>query len=119
MDRVVKLMREIGPNGEITKDSYRIWPLFEGARDERRFQEAFAEIFGEELTTSPVAREILEGQVEPQQKSQELTGAFLLEFLDATELDLANEFGITVKANLEAAFGSESQSEPAPSANED
>ena len=110
IDRAVELMREMGANGEITKDSYRVWPLFEGARDDERFQKAFAEIFEEDLGAPPTTKEISEGQLEPQQKAPGLTGAFLLEFLDATDLDVADEFNITVKTNLEAALEAGSKS---------
>jgi hypothetical protein len=50
----MKLMKEMGSNGEMEKNCYREWPLFREIRKVADFQKAFEEIFGEPLNTVTV-----------------------------------------------------------------
>ena len=45
----VSIMKEFGNNGPINAEDYREWPLFRRARKEIEFQQAYTEIFGEEM----------------------------------------------------------------------
>lgn len=49
-ERVYDLMKKIGNNGEIHKESYRMWPLFYKLREEQEFEKTFKEIFNEDFT---------------------------------------------------------------------
>ncbi len=48
-DKTVQLMKTIGPNGAVSAESYREWPIFKRARKEKAFTDAYHEVFGEEM----------------------------------------------------------------------
>ncbi|HEX8916583.1 MAG TPA: hypothetical protein VF796_29805, partial [Humisphaera sp.] len=49
LERVVGLMKKIGPGEDPGKHGYRVWPLFKWVREKDAFQAAFQEIYGEPL----------------------------------------------------------------------
>jgi hypothetical protein len=70
VDEVVSLMKTLGPHAQHpTIDDYRDWPVFRGMRTNKKFSEAFEEIFGEPLTRPTPAIQVepskQEEQVEP------------------------------------------------------
>ena len=46
---VLRLMRQIGPNGSLTIEDYRTWPVFRGMRTDKEFLETFEATFGKPL----------------------------------------------------------------------
>lgn len=57
---VIRLMKKIGSDGEVTKLYYKIWPLFIEFRETEGFKETFKEIFGEEYTAVETPKKMLE-----------------------------------------------------------
>lgn len=81
-DAACSIMRKIGAEGYVTKEFYRVWPLFRGFRDTTMFGETFNTVFGEsygdycdrvQSEKIIVARRVLEG------KAKEMGEASLLE----------------------------------------
>lgn len=73
-DEVVKLMRKIGSDGEVTKLHYKIWPLFSEFRKTEQFLDAFEEIFKEEYVEIETPKKMFEKvlhRVEVAEKEQE------------------------------------------------
>lgn len=68
IDEVVELMKRIGsgPKQTPTIDDYRTWPVFRGIRNNKKFVEAFEEIFGEPLTRPASSIQVEPPEREPQ-----------------------------------------------------
>jgi len=49
LNDAINLVEQIGSNGEIRKDDYRDWPVFQQLRQDPRFQTVFLSLFGEEI----------------------------------------------------------------------
>lgn len=56
-DDAIRIMKEMGKAGEVSKLEYRDWPLFKEVRKMESFQDAFQEIFGEQVNTLTVPAE--------------------------------------------------------------
>lgn len=59
-DEVAKLMKRIGNDGDVTKLSYKTWPLFIEFRKRKLFLETFKEIFQEEYIAVETPKKMLE-----------------------------------------------------------
>lgn len=52
IDTFVNLMPKVADSGLVTKQAFRVWPVFEWVRSDERVSLKFFEIYGEDLTTS-------------------------------------------------------------------
>ncbi|RYY00969.1 MAG: hypothetical protein EOO53_20390 [Gammaproteobacteria bacterium] len=59
-DEVQRLMKKIGPDGEVNKASYKIWPLFEGFRKIPEFPVWYKEVFEEEYKAIETPKKFLD-----------------------------------------------------------
>jgi len=81
-EEAAKLMKKIGPDGEVKKLSYKIWPLFAEFRKTKLFTDIFKEVFTEEFSLEERPKKLLEQlmqQVEDSKKQKESlnTSSFL------------------------------------------
>jgi hypothetical protein len=51
---VMTCMKSIGTTGPVSKNSYRVWPLFLGLREDPEFVQTFREIFNEDVVEAEV-----------------------------------------------------------------
>lgn len=74
-DEVYNLMKKIGDDGDVHKESYKTWPLFYKLRDEEKFKSLFKEIFKEEYKVLEIPKkpvqELIEELVEKDPKLKE------------------------------------------------
>jgi hypothetical protein len=57
-DEAVSLMKQIGISGEVTKENYEEWPLFNKFRRTKRFLETYRDIFKTNLEVRTVPSEV-------------------------------------------------------------
>jgi hypothetical protein len=57
---VQRLMKKIGSDGEISKVSYKVWPLFEGFRKTQEFQNCYTEIFREDYKAIETPKKLID-----------------------------------------------------------
>jgi hypothetical protein len=57
--KAAKLMRAMGPKGEITKGDFENWPLFKKFREDKTFSDAYREIFKTDMVAVPANLELL------------------------------------------------------------
>ncbi len=62
---MIRYMKKLGANGELTIEDFRTWPVFLKLRKNKAFAETFKEIFGVELI-APVSEDtkVLDNNVE-------------------------------------------------------
>lgn len=66
-----KLMKKIGTSGDVEKENYRQWPLFEKIRELEDFKKCYFEIFDEEYKVIEIPLRPIEKLInETQQKKQ-------------------------------------------------
>jgi hypothetical protein len=53
IDKAVLLMKKLGNSHDVSKDSYREWPIFKQFRKTPQFMKAYKEIFGEDFVDVP------------------------------------------------------------------
>lgn len=74
-DEVYKLMKKIGKDGDVHKESYKTWPLFYNLRNKEEFKSVYKEIFKEEYKVLEVPKkpiqELIEELVEKNPKLKE------------------------------------------------
>jgi hypothetical protein len=65
VDALIRYMKKLGANGELTIEDFRTWPVFLKLRKNKAFAETFKEIFGVELI-APVSEDtkVLDNNVE-------------------------------------------------------
>jgi len=51
---VIACMKSIGTTGPVSKNSYRVWPLFHGLREDQEFVQTFREVFNEDIVEAEV-----------------------------------------------------------------
>jgi len=71
-EAVGKLMKKIGPNGEINKMSYKTWPLFQEFRKTKIFLDNFKEIFNEDYSLVETPKKLFD-EILHQIKSKDKT----------------------------------------------
>lgn len=69
---VVKLMKKMGADGEVSKLNYKIWPLFIEFRKTTLFKDTFKEIFGEDYLAVETPKKMLEVLVGTISKSEKM-----------------------------------------------
>jgi len=73
-----ELMKKIGQNGEVSKESYKTWPLFNKLREDDKFKETYKEIFGEEYNILAIPKrpvqELMDELIEKKPELKEKTG---------------------------------------------
>lgn len=74
-NEVAKLMKKIGADGEVSKLSYKVWPLFGEFRKTELFKETFKEVFIEEYVAVETPKKMLEEIVSKIKKSEKLKKA--------------------------------------------
>jgi len=57
LPEVVRLMKKMGPTGEVRIQDYRTWPVFRGMRTKPEFVQAFSDVFGEPLFAAKTVTE--------------------------------------------------------------
>jgi len=107
-DQAVSIMKQIGKDGAVKAEDYRTWPVFRSARKEKRFQEGYKELFGEEMTLGESVATIKGKDIEQffhsliQQKSDNEDGdAKSVETTDASLLDPDSSSDLTPQVNVD------------------
>lgn len=57
-EEVIRLIRRIGPDGVVSANAYRNWPVFIGIRDDSRVRKALLEVFGEDIVADEIEQKI-------------------------------------------------------------
>lgn len=63
IETLCSLINKAGPNGEITIQSYRDWPVFLRVCDDEKFRETILSVFGEPINSPPSKHDIVENTV--------------------------------------------------------
>lgn len=74
-NEVAKLMKKIGVEGEVSKLSYKVWPLFSEFRKTELFKETFKEIFTEDYAEVETPKKMLEEIISKARKSKKFIKA--------------------------------------------
>lgn len=74
-NEVAKLMKKIGIDGEVSKISYKVWPLFSEFRKTELFKETFKDIYSEDYAEVETPKKMLEEIISKVTKSEKVITA--------------------------------------------
>jgi hypothetical protein len=72
---VAKLMKKIGADGEVTKLSYKIWPLFSEFRKTELFKDTFKDVFVEDYAAVETPKKMMDEIISKIRKNEKISNA--------------------------------------------